>query len=189
MRRRSFNRNQIDIEDQGRTRRDDAARTVIAIGKIRGNDEPAALADLHSRNTLVPTLDDRARAKRKFERPAGIARTIELLALVVGCGRLVQPPGVLHDAICPPATAAPVPSFSVTDCNAVTALAGAAGAAGALPGGAPDLPVQAASSTNTRRPVFEMLIDAMNGILKDFSAAVSTGGAQQHGAQLSLIHI
>src|SRR5271165_1565356 len=84
-------------------------------------------------------------------------------------------------AIWPPATAAPVPSFSVTDCSAVTALAGAA-AAGALPGGAPGLPLQAASSTNTRRPVLEMLIDAMDGILKDFSAAASNGGAQHHGA-------
>jgi hypothetical protein len=28
-----------------------------------------------------------------------------------------------------------------------------------------------------------MLIDAMAGILKEFSAAVSTGGAQQRGAQ------
>src|SRR5271165_3384789 len=97
MRRRSFNRYQIDIEDQGRAGRNDAARTVVAIGKIRRNDEPAALADLHSGNTLVPTLDDRARAERKFERPAGVARTIELLALVVGRGRLVQPAGVLHN--------------------------------------------------------------------------------------------
>src|SRR5580698_667911 len=60
-------------------------------------------------------------------------------------------------AICPPATAAPVPSFSVTDCNAATALAGAAGAE---LGGTLDLPVQAASSTNIRRLIFGMPVDA-----------------------------
>src|SRR5271163_797178 len=86
-------------------------------------------------------------------------------------------------ATCPPATVAPVPGLSVSDCSAVTALlcAGAALPVGA--GGASGLPLQAASSTRTTRgPFFEMLMDAMAGILNDFSVAVSTSGAQQRGA-------
>src|ERR1700675_1629954 len=93
--RRSFNRNQIDIEDQGRSRGNDAARTVIAVGKVRGNNEPTTLADLHSGNALIPTLDDGARTQREFKGLTAGARAIELFALAVGCGRLVQPPGVL----------------------------------------------------------------------------------------------
>src|SRR5271169_2265666 len=87
-------------------------------------------------------------------------------------------------AICPPATAAPVPAFSVTDCSAVTALLSAFGALPVGAGGASDLLVQAASSTrNTTGPIFGMLMDAMDGILMDFSDAVSTGCAQQRRAQ------
>src|SRR5580692_1541644 len=87
-------------------------------------------------------------------------------------------------AICPPATAAPSPGLSVTDCNAVIALlcAGAALPAGA--GGASGLPVHAASSTrSTTELIFGKFMDAMAGILKDFSGAVSTSCAQQRRAQ------
>src|SRR5277367_3842571 len=77
MERRSFNRNKIDIEDQGRPRWNDPARAVVAVGKIRWNDQPATLADLHSGNTLIPTLDDRACTQRKSKGAAAAARAIE----------------------------------------------------------------------------------------------------------------
>src|SRR5271169_1351952 len=111
MERCSFDRNKIDIEDQGRARWNDPARAVIAVGKIRWNDQPAALADLHSGNALIPTLDDRACTQRKFEDPAAGARAIELLALVVCGGRLIQPPGVFHDRY-----------LSAGDCRAAAGL-------------------------------------------------------------------
>src|SRR5271163_2975401 len=73
-------------------------------------------------------------------------------------------------AICPPPTAAPVPGLSVSDCSAVTALAGGGAApVGALAGGAPDLPVQAASSASIAMgPALRIAMDAMAGILKHF---------------------
>src|SRR5271170_1332012 len=76
-------------------------------------------------------------------------------------------------AVCPAATAAPVPGLSVTDCSAVTAPAGGgAPAGGAAAGCAPGLPVQAASSaSNTMGAVLRIVMDAMTGILKDFAAA------------------
>src|SRR5208283_2586646 len=90
-------------------------------------------------------------------------------------------------AVWPPATAAPVPGLSVTDCSAVTAPAGAAPAGCAAAGGAPGLPVQAASSAmHTTTLIFGNAMDAMAGILKDFAGACSNRRATARRKQRRL---
>src|SRR5208283_5034648 len=67
----SFDRDEIDVEHQRRTRRY-RTRATVAIGEIRRDRQSAPAADLHALNALVPTLDDLAAAEREAEwRAAG----------------------------------------------------------------------------------------------------------------------
>src|SRR5271167_1611604 len=108
--------------------------------------------------------------------PSGNLKTRPLVRELSNCLPLLSAADASYNhpvysttAICPPATAAPLPGLSVRDCSAITALAGGGGApVGALAGGAPGLPVQAPSSARkTKGPILSL--DAMTGILKDFT--------------------
>src|SRR5260221_5836091 len=53
-------------------------------------------ANLHSRHALIPALNDLAGAELELERVVAIARAVELLAVLVGLARVVQPAGIVH---------------------------------------------------------------------------------------------
>src|ERR1700692_3886815 len=93
----SFDRDEIDIEHQRGAGRYDASGAALTVGEFRGNDEPPALSNLHAGHALIPTLDDLAGAHREAKRLALLERAVELLALVVRCGGVIQPAGVVHD--------------------------------------------------------------------------------------------
>jgi hypothetical protein len=148
----SFNGDEIDVEDQGGARRYDAAGTAVAVGKIRGNDEPAAFADLHAEHALIPALDDLVRE---------LSNCLPLLSFADAS---YSQPVYCTTAIFPAVTASPVPALSSTDCIEVTPLAGTA---------APGLPLQAAimPAMMTRPTVCKGVMRAMAAILKDFKTA------------------
>jgi hypothetical protein len=91
--RRVFEVDQLDIEDQGRVRRDHTTGPTRAIAKLRRNDQGTLAAHLHAGDALVPAADHPAGAERKGEGLAAVARGIELGALLAA---LVEPAGVMH---------------------------------------------------------------------------------------------
>src|SRR5262245_13740810 len=94
--RHGLDREQLDVEDQRRVRRDDAvARAAAAIGERRRDDETALAADLHARDALFPAPDHAPAAKRKRKRLAAVARAVELAPVVVRRGRVVEPARVV----------------------------------------------------------------------------------------------
>src|SRR5690606_25423569 len=94
---RRLDAEQLDVEDQGCARRNHAARTPLAVAKLRGNDERALFAHLHARDALLPAGDHPTLTQREREGLAPVARAIELPALVFRSARVVQPAGVMHD--------------------------------------------------------------------------------------------
>src|SRR5207248_2199754 len=57
---------QLDLEDQRRLRRDDAAAAVLAVGEHGRDEEPALAADAHAGDAFVQAPDDVARAEREI---------------------------------------------------------------------------------------------------------------------------
>ena len=51
-----------------------------AVAEVRRDGEPAATADLHARDALVPARDDPAAAQRELEGLAAVPGGVELLA-------------------------------------------------------------------------------------------------------------
>src|SRR5688572_26665406 len=86
---------QLDVEHQRGIRGDRAAGAARAIAHLRRDDEGALAAHLHSGHALVPAADHLSRAQLEIERRAAIHRAVELLAVAVGLGRIVQPAGVV----------------------------------------------------------------------------------------------
>src|SRR5215203_6391309 len=81
---------EVDHEDQGGAGLDDAARAALAVGLVRGDGEPAAAADLHADDALVPALDDHADADAELQRVPAVPGGVELLAAVVGDTHVVR---------------------------------------------------------------------------------------------------
>ena len=57
----------------------------------------ALAADFHADDTLVPALDHLAAAEEKSERHAAIAGAVEFRPFALGRGRVIKPPGVVHE--------------------------------------------------------------------------------------------
>src|SRR5262249_32925161 len=91
----AFDPEQLDLEDQRRVGRDDAAGAARPVAELGRNDQRAPAADLHGGDALVPALDDATHAEWKFERLAAVDRAVEFLALGAV---LIQPAGIMHDA-------------------------------------------------------------------------------------------
>src|SRR5438477_9545381 len=70
---------EIDDEHERLAGLDVPARTAIAVAEPRWDGEPAAAADLHPRDALIPALDDPTRAELERERAAAIPGRVELL--------------------------------------------------------------------------------------------------------------
>src|SRR3954470_5274316 len=77
---KSVDADQVDDEDEGLARLDDAARAAVAVSEVRRDDELAAAADLHARDALVPAGDDLAGAEAEPQRLAAVPGRVELLA-------------------------------------------------------------------------------------------------------------
>src|SRR5260221_8840894 len=92
-----FHVDQLDVENERRVGRNHSAGAALAVAHVGRNDQRALAANLHSRDTHVPALDHAAAAHWKVEWHVAIPRTVELAALVVGLGRVVQPPCVLDN--------------------------------------------------------------------------------------------
>src|SRR5688500_10416264 len=86
---------QLDLEDQRRVRRNDAAGAARAVAKVRWNDQRALAADLHRRDAFIPALDHTTDTDREFERLTAIDGRVELRTLLAVH---VEPAGVMHDA-------------------------------------------------------------------------------------------
>src|SRR6516164_8162079 len=74
---RLFHVDQLDIENQRRVRRDDAARAPCAVAHLRRDDQGALPSDAHAGYALVPALDDAALADHESKRRVAIQGAIE----------------------------------------------------------------------------------------------------------------
>src|SRR5690242_1055315 len=72
---------EVDDEDERLARGDHPARAAVAVGELGRDREPAAAADLHARDALIPALDDVAAAEAERERAAPVPGGVELLAV------------------------------------------------------------------------------------------------------------
>src|SRR5579871_6635297 len=78
---RLFDRQQFDVEQQRRVRRNDAAGAARAIAERRRDDQRALAANLHGGDALVPAADHVAGADREREWLVAVDRRVEFLAL------------------------------------------------------------------------------------------------------------
>jgi|SRR3989344_4273646 len=76
----------FDVEDEGSAGGDDAADTMVTIGKARRNGEFSLAANAHADNALVPTFDDLAAAEAEFEGLVAIEGAIEFFTVGEGAG-------------------------------------------------------------------------------------------------------
>src|SRR5258706_4917977 len=91
-----FGIKEFHVEQQRRVRRDRAAGAAGAVSELRRDDERPLAADLHAREALIPALNHLAGAELELEWVVAIAGAVELLAVLVGFARVVQPAGVVH---------------------------------------------------------------------------------------------
>ena len=82
----SLNVDQLNIEDQGRIGRDDAARPAVAVRVVGRAGQLGALALGQLGKALIPRLDDLAHADREAEGVVAVAGRVELLAVRQGAG-------------------------------------------------------------------------------------------------------
>ena len=71
---------EVDDEDQRLAGLDRATGAAVAVAEVRRDGEPAAAADLHALDALVPAGDDHADAEAEVQRRAAVPRGVELLA-------------------------------------------------------------------------------------------------------------
>src|SRR5437667_5732939 len=77
---RGVDREQLDLEDQRRARRNHAAGAPIAVAEMRRDDELALPAHAHRADAFVPAFDDASLAGLKHQRLAAIDRRVVLLS-------------------------------------------------------------------------------------------------------------
>src|SRR4051812_3379453 len=77
----SANFEELHIENERCIRRNDSAGTARAVPQLGRNHELPPSAHLHARNSLVPALDDLARAERELERLVPVHAAVELGAI------------------------------------------------------------------------------------------------------------
>src|SRR5436190_24293763 len=94
--RASFDVQKLDIEQQRRVRGNRAAGAARAVAELGGNDQGSRAADLHPGDALVPASDDLPGAELERERVVAVARAVELLPVMIGRRRIVEPPRVVH---------------------------------------------------------------------------------------------
>src|SRR5262245_35017682 len=76
----STDRQQLDLEHQGRVRRDRARVTLLAVCELGRDGQPAQAADLHAGDPLIPAGDHLAGPELEAEARVAIPRAVELLA-------------------------------------------------------------------------------------------------------------
>src|SRR5436305_2452913 len=81
---------EVDDEDEGGAGLDDAARAALAVGLVRRDGQPAAAADLHAGDALVPALDDHADAEPELQRVTAVPGGVELLTALVSDADVVR---------------------------------------------------------------------------------------------------
>lgn len=91
----SFDAEQFDLKDQSRIGWNYAAGAALAVAQSGRNDQLSFAADLHGRNTFIPTGNHAPLTDREFERLTAINGAIELLALL---SIDIKPAGIVHDA-------------------------------------------------------------------------------------------
>ena len=91
----------LHVEDERRIGRNGLARALGSVRQPGRNDEPSLAADPHAFDALIPAWNDVALSQGERERFVAVARRIELGALVIGIGRVVEPARVV-DADLPP---------------------------------------------------------------------------------------
>src|SRR3954451_24364171 len=98
----SADADEVDDEDERGPGLDDATGTALAVGLVCGDGQPAATADLHAGDALVPALDDHADTQPELQRVAPVPGRVELFAAVVGDADVVrahQAPGGRRGAV------------------------------------------------------------------------------------------
>src|SRR5687768_12892355 len=88
---------QLAVAPQCRVRWYDVLCAGLAVTECRRNHEPALATGLHALHSLVPTANHLAIADPEREWLATIARAVELRALLLRCGWIVEPAGVVND--------------------------------------------------------------------------------------------
>src|SRR6478672_7932866 len=79
-RRRSADCEQVDHEHERLMGLDHPARTARPVRHGAGNRQPAAAADAHPGDALVPARNDLPLSELELERPAAVPRCVELVA-------------------------------------------------------------------------------------------------------------
>ncbi len=69
---------QFDFKNQRRAGGDYGTHALFAVGHVGWNDQRAFLANTHSKNSFVPTLNDLADPEREVERLVPVTRRVEL---------------------------------------------------------------------------------------------------------------
>src|SRR4051794_18304930 len=77
LRRCSGDRQQLDLEHEGRAGRYDRRESTFAVAELGRDCQLADAADFHALDTLVPAANDLTAAKVKREALAAIARAVE----------------------------------------------------------------------------------------------------------------
>src|SRR5215217_5118033 len=84
------NPDQVDHEHQRLVGSDHAAGPARAVCHVRRDRDPAAAADLHPGDALVPAADHLALAEAELERVAAVPARVELVAAVPGHADVVD---------------------------------------------------------------------------------------------------
>src|SRR3954469_11510692 len=71
----------LDLEQQGRVRRDNAAGAARAVAQLGRDQQRPLAAHLHAGHAFVPTLDHLAATEPERERAAPVQRAVELRPL------------------------------------------------------------------------------------------------------------
>jgi hypothetical protein len=87
---RLVNLQALDLEDQCRTARDLGASAGISISKRRRDCQAALLANTHTVEALVPSLNDLTSTERKLKRISAVQRRVELFPSAFQGSRVVH---------------------------------------------------------------------------------------------------
>src|SRR5262245_5282659 len=87
---------QLDVEEEGGVRRDDASGATSAVSHVGWNGKGSSAATFDPADSLVPASNPPAGAEVRREWFVAVAGAVELVAFAVGPRRVIQPTGVMH---------------------------------------------------------------------------------------------
>src|SRR6266849_222347 len=96
-----FDLDQLDVEEQCGVWRDRTAGAALSVPELGRDNQRALAADFHPGDALVPAADHLPATQLERERLAMVLRAVELLPVLVGGLRVVQPTGVVHRHLMP----------------------------------------------------------------------------------------